>query len=659
MRLINTKTLQIQEFNTPKIPRYAILSHTWCNEELTFQDWLYVQNQTPPRWGWSQIPDEIERLKLTKGYIKVAKACEYARQHNSNCQWLWADTVCIDKTSSAELSEAINSMFGWYRRAEVCYAFLADVPPLSSEELAKCSYRTSPFRQSRWFRRGWTLQELVAPWSVVFLSRDWTPLGTRSTLSKHIATITSIPESCLSGNWPRIRDRASIAQKMSWAARRETTRIEDRAYCLIGLFEINMPLLYGEGEKAFYRLQQEIIKQTDDMSFLAWTSDRTQTFSRDHFIHWKLPPLAGSPSQFSSARKFVVKKKGEILASKRVFTANTGTFIHRPLLSTLSPKFVFAPLNVEVVTPPRPSTESVWIPLVKSGPSQGVTRSSFPTSTIVTALDASRCHMYKASPSETCLLPAFEASSARQYFREPKWESRSEINPRRQVGIMPVFATSSPWTSIADSYPPISKSSPVFTLNEAREHVYHGIVAFDGPHFIAHFIVIFSQASQKPLYWNVSRVIRFTEGSAVNATSPASPADLESLSLKFTEAILSWADCNTLTKLASLNTGTTILETGKSAAAAKIRVPDYHRFPSFNHNGSQYTIPPRVLNVFGKDAGPIPRETFRKRNAFIEMDNRWYTFGSGGSEDPSFVTHINLVMIGKDIIKDSKGAITV
>ncbi|KAM7208555.1 HET domain containing protein, partial [Naviculisporaceae sp. PSN 640] len=270
MRLINTKTLQIQEFNNPGIPRYAILSHTWGDEELTFQDWLYVQNQSPPRWGWTQLPEEIERLKSTKGYIKVIKACEYASRHYRNCQWLWADTVCIDKTSSAELSEAINSMFEWYRRAEVCYAYMVDVPMLSRDELANCSYRTSPFRQSRWWRRGWTLQELVAPWSVVFLSKAWTYLGTKSTLGKHIATITSIPESCLSGNWAKIRDQASIAQKMSWAARRETTRIEDRAYCLIGLFGINMPLLYGEGEKAFHRLQQEIIKQTDDLSFLAW-----------------------------------------------------------------------------------------------------------------------------------------------------------------------------------------------------------------------------------------------------------------------------------------------------------------------------------------------------------------------------------------------------
>ncbi|KAK3322641.1 heterokaryon incompatibility protein-domain-containing protein, partial [Apodospora peruviana] len=257
MRLINTKTLQIEDFSGRKAPRYAILSHTWGNEELTFQDWLYIQ-----------------RLKSKEGYHKMTKACERARQsqHNSPaCQWLWADTVCIDKSSSAELSEAINSMFEWYRRAEVCYAYLVDVAPMSGEEeLSKCSQRTSPFRQSRWFRRGWTLQELIAPWSVIFLSKDWTYIGTKSTLAKHISTITTIPENCLSGNWPRIRDQTSIAQKMSWAAWRQTTRIEDRAYSLMGLFEINMPLLYGEGEKAFIRLQEEMIKQTEDLSFLAW-----------------------------------------------------------------------------------------------------------------------------------------------------------------------------------------------------------------------------------------------------------------------------------------------------------------------------------------------------------------------------------------------------
>lgn len=617
MRLINTKTLQIEEFTGQKVPRYAILSHTWGNEELTFQDWLYAQNQSPPRWGWTQIPEEIQRLKSKEGYDKVVKACERARQHNPACQWLWADTVCIDKISSAELSEAINSMFGWYRRAEVCYAFLADVPPMSDEELSKCSQRTSPFRQSRWFRRGWTLQELIAPWSVVFLSKNWTFLGTKSTLAKHIATITSIPENCLSGSWSRIREQTSIAQKMSWAAWRQTTRIEDRAYCLMGLFGINMPLLYGEGEKAFIRLQQEIIRHTEDLSFLAWKSDRSQTFVRDHFIHWKLPPLADSPSQFFSARNVILKKSGELLASKRVFTANTGTFIHRPLLGTLSRWFVFAPLNSEALTLSRRTSQSVWMPLVRDRSSQGYSRSSFPTSTIVTALDPSRCRMYMGAPSETSLRHLDEPSPERHYFRKIHPGSVT-ANPHRQVGILPVFATRSPWIEVMGSYPAIDQNDAlIFNLAEADEYLYHGILLLGVPPnrshglsaaFGVHFLAIFGRESNRPLFWKAT---------AVHDLHVTSTADLQSRTESVTKSI-----------------------TDKVFPVAH---------PAASHSST---------SDLAADSYPNASRQLRKRDpglaiadhqdsdAFAEMDNRWYTFRSAGLEETSFDTHISLVLIG-------------
>lgn len=617
MRLINTKTLQIEEFTDRKIPRYAILSHTWGNEELTFQDWLYVQNQCPPRWGWSQIPQEIQRLKSKEGYDKVVKACEHARQHNPACQWLWADTVCIDKISSAELSEAINSMFEWYRRAEICYAFLADVPPMGDEELRKCSQRSSPFRQSRWFRRGWTLQELIAPWSVVFLSKNWTVLGTKSTLAKHIATITSIPENCLSGSWSRIREQTSIAQKMSWAAWRQTTRIEDRAYCLMGLFEINMPLLYGEGEKAFIRLQEQIIQQTEDLSFLAWKSDHCQTFARDHFIHWKLPPLADSPSQFFSARNVILKKSGELLASKRVFTANTGTFIHRPLLGTLSRRFVFAPLNSEALTVSRRTSESVWMPLSRDRSSQGFSRSSFPTSTIFTALDPSRCRLYTGSPSETSLRRLYEPFPERHYFRKSHPVSDT-ANTRRQVGILPVFATRSPWIEVIGSYPAIEqKDALIFNLAQADEYLYHGVLLLGVPQDISHglsatfgvhFVAIFGRESNRPLFWNVT---------AVHDLHATSTADLQSRTESVTKSI-----------------------TDKLFPVAH---PAASHSSTSDLAGDSYPDASRHLRK--RDQG-LAVADHKDSDAFAEMDNRWYTFKSAGLEETSFDTHINLVLIG-------------
>lgn len=192
------------------------------------------------------------------------------------------DTVCIDKTSSAELTEAINSMFEWYHAAEVCYAYLADV---SSVEVDRYDFN-SPFRQSRWFTRGWTLQELLAPATVVFLNQDWVEIGTKSSLAHVISAITRISR----------RDmidfkNANIAVKMSWASSRETTRVEDTAYCLLGLFGVNMPLLYGEGRNAFIRLQLEILSKSDDETIFAWEG----TSRMDTGL------LASSPVEFSKS----------------------------------------------------------------------------------------------------------------------------------------------------------------------------------------------------------------------------------------------------------------------------------------------------------------------------------------------------------------------
>ncbi|KAK2758999.1 hypothetical protein FQN54_003097 [Arachnomyces sp. PD_36] len=243
MRLVNTdanlsKTFRIEEFKDENVPRYAILSHTWHDEEVTFQDMNEVDVTTK------------------KGYKKIQDCCSVARQNGF--MYAWIDTCCIDKTSSTELSEAINSMYRWYREADACYAFLADAES-PTEMLA-----------SRWFERGFTLQELIAPSTVIFYSRTWSKLGTKESLQDLISKRTTIPIGILSGV-DRVDD-ASVAQRMSWAANRKTSRLEDEAYCLMGIFGINMPLLYGEGKAAFIRLQEEIIRVSDDHSIFSWKS---------------------------------------------------------------------------------------------------------------------------------------------------------------------------------------------------------------------------------------------------------------------------------------------------------------------------------------------------------------------------------------------------
>ncbi|KAF5344936.1 hypothetical protein D9758_011568 [Tetrapyrgos nigripes] len=242
MRLLNTQTLKLQEFDTD-IPRYAILSHRWEKEEVTFQD---IQN--------------LQTASLKAGYAKVWNAC--ARARNYDFEWIWIDSCCINKESSAELSEAINSMYQYYEDAVVCYVYLCDVSIEFHPRNPK-----STFKDSQWFKRGWTLQELVAPRNVVFLDKYWVRIGTRWTLRDVVSAITSIPVEVFEG---RDINTYSVAQRMSWASLRETTRAEDQAYSLMGIFGVSMPPIYGEGgAKAFMRLQQEIIKISDDRSIFA------------------------------------------------------------------------------------------------------------------------------------------------------------------------------------------------------------------------------------------------------------------------------------------------------------------------------------------------------------------------------------------------------
>ncbi|KAH8588571.1 heterokaryon incompatibility protein-domain-containing protein, partial [Bisporella sp. PMI_857] len=298
MRLINARTLRLDEFYDNAIPRYAILSHAWGDGEVSFQEW--------------QDPTKASKKS---GYAKIKGACRQALK--DGLEYLWVDTNCIDKTSSAELTEAINSMFAWYRDAVFCYAYLSDVPTLNKAD----ADLLNSFRKSRWFTRGWTLQELLAPRHVTFYSSDWGRIGTKSgSLAKEISTITGIDVSYLTNQLPLAS--ASIAKKMHWLSRRTTTRLEDMAYCMLGVFDINMPLLYGEGSKAFIRLQEEIIKISNDHTIFCWTW--TSSVPPD----W-VSLLAPSPETFKFSGDFVKSSVGRSVSTYSM--TNSGLSIRLPI----------------------------------------------------------------------------------------------------------------------------------------------------------------------------------------------------------------------------------------------------------------------------------------------------------------------------------------
>ncbi|KAI1372931.1 HET-domain-containing protein [Hypoxylon crocopeplum] len=302
MWLLHVYTRKLTEYVPGKAPSYAILSHTWGKDEVTFQD-LSSQDYRHP-----------------KGYSKIEGCCRQAAK--DGLQYVWIDTCCINKSSSAELTEGINSMFQWYKKSAVCYVYLSDVS--TEDDPFK---ESSEFRRSRWFSRGWTLQELLAPTSLAFFDKSWNeaptgrlnrPLGQdpswfsnfdhdlkRPSLLGLLYDITGIPRNVLStGDFSQF----CAAARLAWAADRETTRVEDRAYSLLGLLEVNMSLLYGEGNKAFLRLQEEVIKSRDDDSLLAWGY---RLFSKEKSTIYAESVLAESPFYFKNCHSFQELKSEE------------------------------------------------------------------------------------------------------------------------------------------------------------------------------------------------------------------------------------------------------------------------------------------------------------------------------------------------------------
>jgi hypothetical protein len=275
MWLINTSTLSLKLYYGDDIPAYAILSHTWGEDEVSFQEFTQVSEA------------KNDRITSKAGYRKISATCDRALK-DGYC-FAWIDTCCIDKTSSAELTEAINSMFGWYRQSQVCYVYLSDFKLEPADYSSKQGQFDAELRQCRWFTRGWCLQELLAPRQLRFLNQKWQGVGTKSSLGRMISDITGIPEPILLGPVWYIHE-LPVAARISWIAKHQTTRIEDMSYSLLGILNVNMPMLYGEGQKAFLRLQEEIIKKYNDLSIFAWNGQAASGF---------MPVLASRPSSFA------------------------------------------------------------------------------------------------------------------------------------------------------------------------------------------------------------------------------------------------------------------------------------------------------------------------------------------------------------------------
>jgi hypothetical protein len=282
MRCLNTTSYELQfgDHEYFKSRGYAILSHRWVGAEITF-DQIQTYSYELRKAGEKQVSS----FQLSK----VRGACATARQ--LGFAWLWIDNCCINKASATEESESINSMFKWYRDAQVCITYLSDVrldappgPPnyeatisfsksenvhaMRDEKEVPGIFKSINGQSSEWFSRGWTLQELLAPREMRFYDSTWNYMGTKTSLAHEIERVTGIEVQYLTG--ARHFRKACIATKMSWQAGRNTARIEDIAYSMLGLFNIMMIPQYGEGQRAFMRLQHEVQSMQPDESLFAW-----------------------------------------------------------------------------------------------------------------------------------------------------------------------------------------------------------------------------------------------------------------------------------------------------------------------------------------------------------------------------------------------------
>jgi hypothetical protein len=302
MRFLNTTSLLFEEVAdsdlTPDQNQYAILSHRWGRDEdeVTYEDIASARDVSHKR-----------------GSVKISEFCSLPS--HSGYRYAWVDTCCINKGNSSELAEAINSMYMWYKQSALCVVYLEDVPRKS-------------FEKSEWFDRGWTLQELIAPKAVSFFDHQWTHVGTKLELLDTLSERARIPKDVLSNDAEP--SSYSVAQRMSWASQRVTKRLEDRAYSLLGLFGVNMPMIYGEREKAFLRLQQHIVRMSKDESIFAWVMEHDIDPSRKFSSIYASSPEAfrdsGNIVPITGSKGFE-ERNGDLCISMRHCRHAPGIFI--------------------------------------------------------------------------------------------------------------------------------------------------------------------------------------------------------------------------------------------------------------------------------------------------------------------------------------------
>ncbi|KAG1908047.1 uncharacterized protein F5891DRAFT_1169157 [Suillus fuscotomentosus] len=236
--------------------RCVLLSHRWEETEALLH---HIQDKN------------VRELKGLGGIAKLQSFCQIAR--DAGYFWAWMDTCCIDKSNNVELQESVNSMFVWYRHSALTIVYLSDVPPSS---------QPGALARSVWNERGWTFQEFVAPKVVRFYQKDWSLyLDDRSpnhkespAIMEELESATGIDPQALISFCPGMRD---TREKLQWASKRVTTVQEDIAYSLFGIFDIHLPVIYGERKQsALGRLLQEIVSRSGDITSLDWVGQSSE-----------------------------------------------------------------------------------------------------------------------------------------------------------------------------------------------------------------------------------------------------------------------------------------------------------------------------------------------------------------------------------------------
>ncbi|KAI4157659.1 MAG: hypothetical protein LQ342_008106 [Letrouitia transgressa] len=316
LRSLKKRDLFATRFNPKAEPSYAILSHRWCegveNSDRTSnslrRDKAHAVRKRPSKRAREVTLQDLRRWSL--GHLRRNAALRASLEKIRGCcgralaegqRYVWIDSCCIDRTNLFEVSESIRSMFRWYRDAACCFAYLWDVDGGGAGGLRRKTEGQQEY--SEWFSRGWTLQELLAPRRLLFFDSRWNKLGTRRGLAVEVERATGIPAKYVT-DFAGHAQEASVAMKMSWMARRSTTKEEDTAYCLFGIMGVSMDVRYGDGRKEFLRFQDKIMREPglQDESIFAWRRSYPRGYPEASKCSGLLAPWPDSFEQSGSVR---------------------------------------------------------------------------------------------------------------------------------------------------------------------------------------------------------------------------------------------------------------------------------------------------------------------------------------------------------------------